>query len=797
MFKNYLKIAFRNILRYKGYSFINITGLAVGMTASILIFLYVQYELSYDKYHENADNIYRIVNQIPGSNYMGTDKYVWTSALLAPAMKHDLSGVLKAARIDEAMMGASLNYEEKCFSSDKFYFTDPDFLEMFSFPLIKGDPESALNAPFSLLLSEEMAAKFFQGDDPMGRVLRLNNQHDFTITGILKNVPDNSHFRFDFLASFNTIIAIEDERNWNRWGSRNYATYVQLNEEVNIKEFNVNLHQFRQNYMEGSRALYVMEPLTGIHLNGNLPGELEVNSSIVYIYSLTAVAFLIIVIACCNYLNLSTARAVKRSKEVGMRKVIGASRRQLIKQFLGESVLFSLIAFAFSIILVYLLLPFFNSMIDRNLEFNVFNDAAIIVGLPVLIVILGLISGFYPALFLSSFKPVNLFKGGNNRGSKMSAAFRNSVVVFQFAVSLALIISSVFIFKQLDFIRNKELGFDKDHIITIKVNNKNKNFTDRFDEFKNELKTDPYILEVSSSYWLPTEVRSADMAYWEGQNAGESFSIHSLRAGYDLIELYDIELLDGRDFSREYGTDQRQSYIINETAAELMGMTDPVGKRFGFQWKDNGNGRIIGLIKDFHCNTMYLSIRPLVVSLEPKQMSHISIKVRPENMESTIAFIEEKWKAFTQGFAFEYSFVDEIFQQMYMADMKMGKAFNYFTFIALFLACLGLLGLVSYTAESKTKEIGIRKTLGASIRDILGLIVNDFLKWILIASFIAAPLAYYVMSDWLKKFAYRIDITADVFVYSILIAVAATIITVGYRSIRSALANPVDSLRYE
>ncbi|MCP4727759.1 MAG: FtsX-like permease family protein [bacterium] len=798
MFKNYLKIALRNILRYKGYSFINIAGLAVGMTASILIFLYVQYELSYDKYHENADNIYRIVNQNPGSYYMGTDKYVWTSALLAPAMKSDLSGVMKAVRIDEVGRGASLKYENNCIHSDKFYFTDSDFLEMFTFPLIKGDPKTALNAPFSVLITEEMADILFSDDEPMGKVLRFNNTHDLTITGVLNNVPDNSHFRFDFLASFNTIFAIENESNWNSWGSKNYSTYVLLNDMVDITEFNDTLQQFRQAHMEGSRAVYVMEPLPGIHLNGNIPGDLEVNSSIVYIYSLTAVAFLIIIIACCNYLNLSTARAAKRSKEVGLRKVIGASRRQLIRQFLGESVLLTIIAFTLSIFLVYLLLPFFNSMIDRNLEFNILNDATIMTGLPVLVVILGLLSGFYPALLLSSFKPLNLFKGGKNSGSKTSAAFRNSVVVLQFAVSLALIISSIFILRQLDYIRNKELGFDKDSIITLKINEDfNDSIISRFDEFKNELKTDPNIIEVSSSYWLPTEVRSGSNPYWEGQQQGESILIHNLRSGYDFIDLYNIELLEGRDFSREYGADLTNSYIVNETALELMGLTDPIGNGFGLRWRDNGEGKIIGVVKDFHCNSMYLSIRPIVIRLDPSSVSHISIKIKPGNIQETISYIEDKWTAFSPGFAFEYSFVDDIYMQMYATDMKLGQAFNYFTVIALFLACLGLLGLVSYTAESKTKEIGIRKTLGASIRDIIGLIVNDFLKWIIFASFIAAPLAYFAMSDWLQKFAYRIDITADVFLFSILIAVLATVITVTYRSIRAALANPVDSLRYE
>jgi len=791
MFKNYMKIAMRNIEKQKFFSLINILGLTTGMTCFILIALYIKYETSFDKYHKNSEDIYRVVVQHSGS-FMGTNKWTWTPDLLAPTLKENFPEVIETARIDDEN-DIALSYGNRSFSEDRFCFVDQGFLNMFSFIFIDGDPETALIKPFSMLLTEKMAKKYFGDENPVGMTIRYNNEYDFTLTGVLKDVPGNSHFKFDFLASFITLRSMPDGQWMNSWNSSNYQTYLRLQENSNPEELGKRFTEHISQYVQRSNV-FILQPLTDIHLSGTVPGELEENGEIKYIYIFSVIAFFILLIACCNFMNLSTARSAKRSMEVGMRKVAGATRKQIIYQFFGESVIISFIAFFISLLLVYIFLPQFSSAIDRNLTFSVIFNMKILFGLIGITILVGLISGCYPALFISSFQPEKIIKGDCSSGSKRSLSFRNTLVLVQFIISICLIISTIIVYRQLHFIRNKDIGYEKENIIALKVSRSNKVFKNNISEFKNELLKNPGIKAVSTSYWLPTYISSGDTPVWDEQTEEQRTLFHNHSTDYDFVDVYGIEIIQGRNFSKDITTDLTEAYLVNETAVEVMGIEDPVGKRFGYNYRP---GVIIGVVRDFHFVPMTLEIRPLAIRLDPTQIGHVSIKINSSDLKNTLSFIEEKWGTFSPGFPFNYSFIDERFDRIYKADLKLGRCFGYFTFIAIFLACLGLFGLVLFTTEQKTKEIGIRKVLGASIKNIVYLVTKDFLKWIALASCLSLPIAWYAMNQWLNKYAYRINIGVGTFVFAIVLVMSIVIMTIGYHSFKAARTNPVESLKYE
>ncbi|MFC1724459.1 ABC transporter permease [candidate division KSB1 bacterium] len=792
MFSNYLKIAFRYMSRQKGYSLINILGLALGMACFILILLYVNFELSYDRYNTNADNIYRIVIR-HGGTFMGTDKWVWTPAPMAPALKENFPEIIRAARVED-LQDAALKYKDRNFTESRFYLTDPEFLKMYILEFTAGNPETALDKPFSLLITEDMAEKYFKDEDPIGKTIRLNDMLDFSITGVIKNIPENSHLKYDFLSSFRTLESLIGERSLNSWGGSNYQTYVELSGNPNITELEKKFTECVTGYDSRYVNNLLLQPLTEIHLSGTLPGELDNNSEKKYIYIFSLIAVLILTIACFNYMNLSTARSAKRAMDVGVRKIIGATRRQLMNQYIGESLVFSTAAFLLSLLFTFLLLPLFNSVIGRDLQFTVFSNLKLFAGLIGITILTGLVSGSYPAIFISSFQPVKIIKGDHKTGSKGSLIFRNSLVLIQFIISIGLIVSTLIVFKQLNFIRTRDAGFEREHIITMKVNRYNKALGNNIEEFKNELLKNPEIAAVTRSNWPPTNIRAGSTPTWEEKSEENNPLFHNLVTDHDFLDLYGIKLIKGRNFSKEISTDLKEAYIINETAAEIIGVEDPVGLKFGYNWRP---GKIIGVVKDFHFIPMTLRIIPLAIRLNLEERQWLSIRMDTENLKVTLSYIEETWKKFSPGFPFDYSFIDERFDALYKEDLRQGTSFGYFTFMAIFLACLGLFGLVSFTAEQKTREIGIRKVFGASVNSLITLITKEFLKWILLSSLIAVPVSWYAMNRWISNYAYRIDIGIGTFAAGVVLALVIALLSVSYQAYKAASANPVESLRNE
>ncbi len=792
MLMNYIKITLRNIKRHKAHSLINIAGLSVGITCSLLILLFIRFETSYDRYHPHADCIYRVVFASP-TEFMGTNRQAFTPGPLASALKDEFPEVLHTARIEEAGGDASLSYENISFTEEAFYYTDPGYLEMFAIPLLEGDQETALDNPFSLLISEATAAKYFSSGDPLGKTLRLNDKYDFQVTGVFKNIPQNTHFHADFFASFKTLDSLYGAQSLSSWNGFNYQTYIQLGKGTSSLEFENKITAFLRK--KGPDFLsYFLQPLTGIHLGGNIPGELAQNSQIKYMYIFTAVALLIILITCCNYVNLSTARMAQRANEVGMRKVVGAKKGQLIRQFLGESFFFTCFALILALGLLIVFLPSFNAFVGTNLDLSLLKTPHILAGITALLCFICLASGYYPALYLSSLKPVLTLKSGKIRGSKGSRIFRNTLVTVQFAITTVLIVSTITIRKQMTFITKEYMGQKKDVIVTLPVNRENAVIQEKIEVFKEELKKDPAILQVSTSSWLPANIRAGNYDRWEGQREDEKVLFHNLGANYDFFSLYGIPIIEGRSFSKDFPTDPEQAFLVNETAIKAMGMENPVGKKFA-DWR--GWGTIIGVVKDFHFVPMHQPIKPLAVRLRTDDMRFISIKVDPSRLSQTLSFIEKKWKETTPGFAFTYSFFDEAVDALYQAEERLNLSLRFFTVVAVLLACLGLFGLSLFSIEQRTKEVGIRKVLGAGIIDIVTLLSRDFLRWVAAATVIAWPLSFYAISKWLQSFAYRTDLSLWIFVVATAAVLGIAVLTVAYQALKAAVANPVDSLRYE
>jgi len=795
MLVNYMKIILRNIKRHKAYSLINIAGLSVGITCSLLILLFIRFETSYDRYHPNADQIYRVIFESP-TEFMGTNKQAWTPGPLASALRDEFPEVLQAARIEEAGRDASLSYNSISFTEEAFFYTDPGYLKMFALPLLKGDPETSLDNPFSLLISERMAAKYFGSDDPLGKTLRLNDKYDFQVTGVFQNIPQNTHFHADFFASFKTLESLYGVRSLSSWNGFNYQTYIQMEIGTSPAEFEKKMTAFIRGKTSDflSKISYLLQPLTGLHLGGNIPGELAQNSHIKYIYIFTAIAVLIILITCCNYINLSTARLTQRANEVGIRKVVGAKRGQLIRQFLGESFFFTCFALICALGLLIVFLPSFNAFAGTNLDLSLLKTPYVLAGITALLCFICLVSGYYPALYLSSLKPAQTLKSGKIKGSRGSRIFRNTLVTFQFAVATMLIVSTIAIRKQMTFITNEYTGQMKEVIVTLPVNEDNALIQEKIDVFKEELKKDPAILQVSTSSWLPTNIRSGDYDLWEGKREDEKVLFHHLGADYDFFSLYGIPIIEGRSFSKDFPSDPEQAYLVNETAVKAMEMENPVGKRFA-DWK--GWGTIIGVVKDFHFVPMHQPIKPLAVRLRTDDIRFISIKVSPSRLSQTLSFIEKKWKEIAPGFAFTYSFFDEAVNELYRSEERLNLSLRFFSGVAVFLACLGLFGLALFSIEQRTKEVGIRKVLGAGITDIVSLLSKDFLRWVAAATIIAWPLSFYAASKWLQSFAYRTNLSLWIFAGATAAVLGVAVLTVAYQALKAAVANPVDSLRYE
>ena len=785
MFKNYLKIALRNIKRHKGYSFINIVGLAIGMACCILILLWVQDELSYDRFHENADDIYRVIQDINFTDHSTT--WAITQGPLGPSLKEDYSEIINAVRITGR--GLRLTYDEKSYD-EGVGMADGSIFEMFTFPLIKGDPATALSDPFSIILTEEMAAKYFGEEDPIGKIIKADNQWDFQVTGVMKNVPRNSHLQFDFLIPF--IFGRELNYTVDRWGNSQFRTYVQLQKGVAGQEViqKISGHLFEKPTIEKDARLN-LQALTWIHLYSNYEYD-SAHGDIMYVTLFSIIAFFILLIACINFMNLATARSGNRAKEVGMRKVAGAHRTDIIKQFYGESILLAFIALLFAVVFVWLLLPVFNNLAAKELSMNLSGNLSILLGLLCIAILTGIISGSYPALFLSAFQPVMVLKGSRLSGSKGSI-FRKILVVFQFSLTILLIVCTAGVYNQINYMRNRKLGYDREHMIYFGMRG---DMRTQFDAVKNELLQNPNILGVTASSNVPTYgyTFSNSLWRWEGQSPDEEILMRAVFIDVDYFKTFGMEIAEGRSFSREFPTDATEAIMINEEAVKAMGMESAIGKRLSIQ--DN-NFNIIGVVKNYHFRSLRQKIDPLILIYNPGNSRALFARLRSDNIPQTIGYIENLWKKFAPGFPFNYRFLDEALDMLYRSEQRIGTLFQYFSFLAILISCLGLLGLASFMAEKRTKEIGIRKVLGASISNIAMLLSKEFTKWVLVANVIAWPIAYFAVSKWLQSYVYKANITIWSFILSGVLALFIALITVSYQSIKAALANPIDSLRYE
>jgi putative ABC transport system permease protein len=800
MILNYLKITLRNIRRNRGFSVINIIGLAIGMACCVLILLFVSDELSYDGYHSRADNIYRMV---ASTRLSGEEReYVPLGAPYALLFDNALPEVKAAARFypHPRML---VEHEEKKFFEERFFFSDPSVFEIFSFPLRRGNPSTALKSPFSVVLTESMAKKYFGDKNPVGESLKIDNEHIFRIDAVMEDVPPNSHFHFDFLASLETLSDLYGERFLRHPGYLSFYSYVLLQENTDPRGLEAKFQDVViQNYGERAASLRTikLQTLKSIHLHSHLEAELEANSSLSFIYIYSAIAFFILLIAAFNFVNLSTARSTKRAQEVGVRKVLGAFRFQLVKQFLGESAVFSLVSLFLAVIIVRVLLPLFNSLAGREISLDFLYSPSLLIGLAGIILVVGILGGLYPALFLSAFEPIRTLKG-KWRTTGRNGSFRRFLVVAQFAISIALITGTIVIRNQLHYMRSQNLGFDKEQVVVIPLNDPESKQS--YEVIKEELLKNSSILAATASSSVPGK-QSSSIAYRvEGLPDDQHISIDTFFVDYDFLETFGIEIAAGRGFSKGFATDEENAFIVNETAVRELNWNDALDKQIIWPSDLRRNdaivkkGRVVGVVKDFHVTSLHEGIGPVLFQILPSNFRFLSVRIAPKNVTQTLAFLREKWRQSSPAFPFEYSFLDEDFDKLYRADQKVGRIIGIFTTLALFVACLGLFGLASFAAEQRTKEIGIRKVLGASASGIFMLLSREFAKWVLVANILAWPIAYFAMDRWLRNFAYRVTLGVDVFLLSALAALAIALVTVSFQSIKAAVANPVDSLRYE
>ena len=800
MYRNYLKIALRNIIRHKGYSIIHVVGLAIGMTCCILILLWVQDELSYDRYHENADRIHRLCLDAN----IGTQlRAPVTMAPAAPAMIKDFPEVVNAARIVRPER-VSVEYQDRTFQEEDVGYADNSVFGIFTFPFISGDPQTALTTPYSVVITEEMARKYFGDQEPVGKMLRLDDEADFTVTGVVKNVPGNSHFNFNMLRSLETLYR-EDPELMEAWVTARFYTYLLLSEDCDIAQLEEKFASFVDRHMGnilsaiGGTVKLFLQPLTRIHLYSDFGGDLSANGDITYVYLFSGIALFVLLIACFNFVNLATARSASRAREVGMRKTLGASRGKLVAQFLGESLIFSFISIALACILLEMALPLFNPVAQRELSLNYFQMPWLIPGLLGLALVVGLLAGCYPAFFLSSFKPVRVLKGTWSAGASGSG-FRRVLVVAQFVISIALIIGTITVYNQIDFMKNKKLGFDKEHVLVIP--GMNRAVRQSYPSIRDELTNIPGVRAVGGASLVPGRGVTKSIFFPEGFSESQPQTMDYLLVDPEYIPAMGMEMAAGRNFSAHLASDSSESAIINQTAARRFGWDNPIGKTFRLprlpgDEEEPSIVTVIGVVKDFHVTSLHQKIEPLIIFYDVSSVTNISVRIAPENITHTMDLLKREWNKINPQRPFDYFFMDESFDSQYRAEERLGTITLYFSLLAIFIGCLGLFGMSSYTVEQRTREIGVRKVLGATIAGIVLLLSKEFARWVAVANIIAWPAAYLLADRWLEDFAYRIGISWTTFVLAGFLALSIALIAVSFQAVKAALANPVDTLRYE
>ncbi len=817
MLKNYIKIAFRNLFKNKIFSSINIFGLAIGLATCIMILLYVSHEHSYDKHHQESDRIYRVTSHIDfAGNFI---ELAATSAPMGPALKENFPEVEAITRLRPR--GSYLVKKDgENFREEGFVFADSSMFRVFTIPFIQGNPEDALLRPNTAAISEEMARKYFGKSDVVGETITIQDDFDLEITGVYEDMPATSHFHFNFLISMVTI----DEANNNMWLSNNFRTYLLLREGTNPETFKENFSFIKKTYIEpqlqqflgvtieefeeaGNRADYRLQPLEDIHLYSSLTGEFEANGSITYVYIFSGLAVFILLLACINFMNLSTARSAQRAKEVGIRKSLGSARSAVAGQFLLESIMLSFIALFIALLLVELSLPFFSDLAGRTIGSSYLTNLPLSILIVCIVLVTGLLAGTYPAAMLSSFQPVKVLKGTHFE-QKGHGRLRKGLVVFQFSISIVIIAGLLIINDQLQFIQSKNIGFDKEQVVIVEdvyaIGS-----SSGVDAFRDEVLTHSFIKSGTITSFLPVAGYGLnDLAYWpEGKTPSQdnTVSIQSWNVDEQYVETLGMEIIQGRNFSKERETDE-QTVILNEAAVRQLGLEDPIGQSistFGINHEDGSIDQsstidytIIGVVRDFHYESLRENITPLAL-LNQRSAGNVAFKFSGADPSEVLQVLEKEWNLMAPAQPFNYAFLDQRFDQMYRAENRVQNLMSAFSILAILIACLGLFGLSAFSAEKRSKEIGIRKILGANVSSILALISKEYLLLILVSFVISIPIAYFVMEQWLQQFTYRTDVGWSVFVYAGLLTLAIALLTVSWQSLKAALTNPVNTLRSE
>lgn len=810
MFKNYLKIAWRNLVKNKAYSIINIIGLAIGLSCFLLIALYVMDELSYDRFYPNADRIYRIHSDI---RFGGADLHMpVTSDMMGELLKKDYPQIENYTRLYTFTGDKLIKKGNAYIDEGKIAHVDSTFFDVFRLPAIEGDLKRALIEPNTVVVTESTAKKYFGTTHVLGKTIETRDDKNpfYKITAVIKDMPHNSHFRFDLLFSMKNV-----DYQWGQLTSHNFYTYLRLKQGTDYKAFEKNFDQYVDKYVlpqakqymninsmddfrkAGNKLEYSLIPITDIHLHSDRSFELSANGRMQYVYIFSAVALFILIIACINFMNLTTAHSANRAKEVGIRKVLGTEKRSLVLQFLFESILMVLISLLIAVAIVYGVLSLFNDVASKQMTTSSLFSPYILPLLIALPFIVGLLAGSYPAFYLSAFKPIEILKGKLKLGSK-SGGLRSVLVIFQFAVSIILIVGTIVVYKQLNYIQTKNLGYNKDEVLVIDgISSLNNNV----DAFKNEALQMPGVTGGTLTGYLPVSNSYRNDNTFSKQtvmDAKTGFDMQNWRVDYDYIKTLGMQVIKGRDFSREFGGDSA-SAIINETTAKILGYADPIGKKIYTTTDEPGKTKpytIIGVVKNFNFESLRQDVGPLALLLGGGFGSGV-FKVNTSTIQNLIIQIQNKWKTLAPGLPFSYHFLNESFDEMYRTEQRVGKIALIFSVLAIFIACLGLFGLATFIAEQRTKEIGIRKVLGASVQGIVQMLSKDFMKLVAIAFVFAAPLGWWAMHTWLQDFAYRINIEWWMFAAAGLGALFIALITVSFQAIKAAIANPVKSLRTE
>lgn len=800
MFKNLFKIALRNIFKDKVYSAINILGLTIGITCSIFLFMYILDELSYDRYHTNANNIYRIVSNIKEPD----NAFTWAVAQvpMAQELRNNYPEVKNAVRFYGT--GRTLYKNgEKQFNEEDFYLTDSTVFDMFTYEFLAGDVNTALDNPFSIVLTETVAKKYFaSATEALGQSLQNKENQEYKITGVIKDVPYNSHFRFDALISRSS----QPGSDGGSWGNFGVFTYIQLPEGYDLSKMYASLDKIVKERVNpifeqyNIKIGYELQRITDIHLHSKIQDEAEEGGDILVIYIFGAVSAFMLIIACINYMNLATARSANRAKEVGVRKVMGSQRKQLIMQFITESVVLTLIALAMSILLIYALLPAFNGLANKHLPFSYILQTPVVLTLLGVTLFSGIVGGSYPAFYLSSFNPVSVLKGKlSTRGG--SVIFRRVLVVLQFSISIFMLISTLVVFDQLSYMRNKDLGFDKERVVKLTLSERE--LRQKADVLVNRLKQAPEVAGVGTATSVPGQgVGKLLLKVEDNQGKMVDRGIDLFNADFDFVKTMGMEIVKGRDFSRDVSSDTTYAVLVNEAMVKRMAWDDPIGKKFVFEQGGPNNEdiekRVVGVLKDYHQNSLYDAIEPIMVILNDENY-FVLVRTEEGDVKKSLAAVENVWKDLFPNNTFQFEFLDQDFNSQYKADEKRSLIFTVFSSLTILIACLGLIGLAAFTTEQRTKEIGVRKVIGASVSSLVSLVSREFFLLVGLGMIIAFPFAWYFTDNWLQNFAYRIELKGEwlTFLVSALLAFVITLITVGYHVMRAAHANPVKSLRDE